>query len=468
MKIKILILSLGFLLIMMLATITANAEDEISTYPTRTESSTTYDVMEFAEIKIDNVWTTKYYAPNDYINVWICKNNIAAGYYLIYYDLDTTIACGSGTTYSKEVLYAKFDTLEEAQNALFEEKAHLDLSTMTSGPAWSKTFVYYYIEGSAQTTMPGYYKDSAVGIEQAYYDWYLAKYGEAPTLEEEIDEEGGLVGWLINIWKKLGELLEQRLEHTIAIIEKVGDVGAYIGEWFGTLFEKLENWFSETISSIKDIPTAIEALGKFVNFEYKLMNGSLFVEKTLELTNKALADNKFYTSVISIKNTLEDLYNEDYASRTGFYELGLTNLTIRKTTDTVYKDFGNETIGPWEQGTQIQTGNIDWGIQNAKVLNLDWYFGKDMGNGTYTKGLKPTIDAFISAFLWLAFAWGLYLNLPNIISGEITQLGNLITNTHDTNTSINTDTTQYTLETVDNVTGEYSSKTYTKKKGKGY
>ena len=35
---------------------------------------------------------------------------------------------------------------------------------------------------------------------------------------------------------------------------------------------------------------------------------------------------------------------------------------------TVYKDFGNETIGPWEQGTQIQTGDIDWGIQNAKVL----------------------------------------------------------------------------------------------------
>ena len=53
------------------------------------------------------------------------------------------------------------------------------------------------------------------------------------------------------------------------------------------------------------------------------------------------------------------------------------------------------------------------------------YFGRDLGDGKYTKGMKPTIDNLISAFLWVMFAWALYKNMPNWISGELTQIGNL-------------------------------------------
>ena len=408
------------------------------------EESGTYDITNLDSVRIDNVWTTKYYAPTDYYNVWICKNNIAAGYYLIYYNENTSITCGSGTTYSEEVLYAKFNTLEEAKNALFEEKTNLDLATMTSGPPWSKTYVYYIFSSLTQETVPGYYVDTAVSIEQAYYDWYVEKYGEEPTIQED-DGDGerdysGFWGWFQKIWDILSEGF-------IATINKIGDMITSMENYFSTLFEKLDLTFTEILKLMNPITS-----------------GKEIFNQAGDLLNKQLADNKFYTSIMTIKNSLIDLYNEDYSSRTGFYELGLTNLTLRQTETKTYIDFGNETIGPWEQEQNTIKGKIDWGIQNAKILNLDWYFGSVVGytsdgDEVYTKGLKPTIDAIISAFLWVMFAWWLYVNMPNWLSGDLTRIESLAVETHNNITG-----STYTTRTVDNITGEVSEKTTTKKR----
>ena len=71
----------------------------------------------------------------------------------------------------------------------------------------------------------------------------------------------------------------------------------------------------------------------------------------------------------------------------------------------------------------MQTGTIDWGLDNVQVMNLDWFFGKTVGytgDGTpyKTKGVKATSDAVISGFMWLVFGWNVYIKLPDLIAGE--------------------------------------------------
>ena len=78
-----------------------------------------------------------------------------------------------------------------------------------------------------------------------------------------------------------GETDEKIMEGFIAQIDKLGDVATEIGNWFSSLFEKLENWFSETIDEIKNMDLSLKAITETISFNYKLMNGSLFIEKTL-------------------------------------------------------------------------------------------------------------------------------------------------------------------------------------------
>lgn len=222
---------------------------------------------------------------------------------------------------------------------------------------------------------------------------------------------------------------------------------------------------------------------KYIFNYFKWFSGTFLMEEAGELINEKCEDNEFFTSVVAIKNTLQDLYNEDYSSRTGFYELGLLELKSDYATNTRYKNHGNSIIGDWEQGfTYVETTKIgkdefviNWGFDDVQVLNFDWFFGKDLGDGYYTKGLKPTTDKFISAFLWLGFAWALYLNLPNVISGELTSIGSLITGGFGSETVYNDNVSKddeekvFNTQIVDNNTGEILRDTTTiMKKGKGW
>lgn len=227
----------------------------------------------------------------------------------------------------------------------------------------------------------------------------------------------------------------------------------------------------------------LSEIKKLLTDYFKFNSGVLVMENAVSLINEKCNDNEFFTSVVAIKNTLQDLYNEDYSSRTGFYELGLLELKSDYATNTKYINHGNSIIGDWEQGfTYVETTKIgkdefviNWGFGDVQVLNFDWYFGKDLGNGYYTKGLKPAIDNFISAFLWLAFAWALYLNLPNVISGELTSIGSLITGGFGSETVYNDNVSKddeekiFNTQVVDNQTGEILRDTTTIwKKGKGW
>lgn len=158
--------------------------------------------------------------------------------------------------------------------------------------------------------------------------------------------------------------------------------------------------------------------------------GTIIFENASALINEKLSNNSFYVSIMKIKVELEDLLNEDYTSRTGFYELDLpiNNFSLGKVQGKKYINVGNEVIGKWEQEfeTDIGDGTIDWGLENVNLLNFDWFFGKDLGGGYYKKGVKEYSDMVIGSFLWLVFAYWLWHNLPDLIMGEIGTVGSMV------------------------------------------
>lgn len=345
-----------------------------------------------------NMCTIKYWTPNDnYKNVVIFESypnswsSTPSGYQLVFYT-DTTKWGMYSSNYwmaTENIYYRTFKTYEEAIEALFTNESTTEYTAGTAINYTDTVNKITYINSVGNYPKTALYQsdlfanESAASLEVAYYDWYVETNGEEP---EFIENESG------NNNSSGG-----------------GGGSSFDEEAKLTLWDYLTGIFD----GIKDL----------VNI-FKWQNGTLILDKAGELINEKLADNKFYTSILSVRNTLTDLFNEDYTSRTGFYELGLTNITLGQTQTKVYMDFGNDTIGEFEQEYTMY-GNIDYGLDNVKVLNLDWYFGKDYGNGYYTKGMKPYVDTFISGFLWLIFAWGLYRNMPNWISGEITQISNL-------------------------------------------
>lgn len=407
-------------------------------------NAATYDMYAKQKINMQgNLCTIEYYAPDSIYQfamiISTCKSNAynVVGYNLIFYEAGTTFTYNnSAKTWSADqpFLYKTLSTYEEAKNELFLNKEATDYSTANTFANFTYGAVMMY-----QEIM--YSEENNSSLENTYYNWYYEQNGEYPTIKDEEDEDnlnsGGALSWLKGIFEGIGELIDT------------------IGSWFQNVISDMGSGFT---SLIEKADVIIENINPFNII--KLNNGTLLFDKAGELINENLKNNKFYTSILSVRDTLKDLLNEDYSSRTGFYELGLVTLTLHETTDTAYIDFGNEVIGPWEQEYEIQTGNIDWGLDNAKIINLDWYFGRDLGGGYYTKGLKPTIDAFISAFLWLMFAWYLYVNMPNWLSGDLTKIESLATN------SLRSDVTTYNTRTVNNITGEVTDKTTTRKKGK--
>lgn len=372
-------------------------------------NAATYDMYAKQKINMQgNLCTIEYYAPDSIYQfamiISTCKSNAynVVGYNLIFYEAGTTFTYNnSAKTWSADqpFLYKKLSTYEEAKNELFLNKEATDYNMANTFANFTYGTVMMY-----QEIM--YSEESNSSLENTYYNWYYEQNGEYPTIKDESEEDinsSGALSWLKGIFEGIGELIDT------------------IGSWFQNVISDMGSGFTSLIEKADII---IENINPFNII--KLNNGTLLFDKAGELINENLKNNKFYTSILSVRNTLKDLFNEDYTSRTGFYELGLTNINVGKVNQQVYIDHGNEVIGPWEQEAGVLQGSgIDYGINNAKVLNLDWYFGKDLGNGYYTKGMKPYIDGIISAFLWLMFAWALYLNMPNWISGEITQITNL-------------------------------------------
>lgn len=385
--------------------------------PVNVEAASTYALKNLTATQYDgSVCTVQYYAPLDYPNVLVVKKN-SSTCYIIYYNQETTVkgaSTGSSDKYTftgGTALYATTTSLGNAKTVLFEGGTP-DFTEATEIIGLSTLYIYSEDAKPGNTSRMG----DAESLESVYYNYYYEKNGEYPTF---IGQEG-----------ENGDVSDKEEEES---------GGTITG---GTIWDTIKGFWSGGNTFILDLAG--------------------------EKINEKLAENKAFNSIISIRNTLKDLFNADYSDPNGFYELGLTNLTLGKVRQPIYINHGTVAGEPWEQqvGELVGTG-IDYGLENQKVLNLDWYFGKvvakhDFGN-YYTKGMKPYIDGIISAFLWVMFAWALYKNMPNWISGELTQISNLAS-TPFKNNDYN-DTYEAYKERMDR-NAEYKQRYNDEKKGK--
>lgn len=171
-----------------------------------------------------------------------------------------------------------------------------------------------------------------------------------------------------------------------------------------------------------------------------------FFEKAINQLDKELKSNMFYEQIVEIINQIKAIFEEDYSrGQEGLDELGVFNMTLRTPYITVSKDYENEVIGSWEQSYNKYTSDIDYGINNMRTMNLEWFFGKQYSDGYYRKGVKVYTDALIGGFLWLMFVIYLWRNLPNLIAGEIGQITNKLEEVEDANYA--TETRNVTWET---------------------
>lgn len=409
--------------------------------------SGTYEMHKMTENKYANgaSWV-KYYYPSGYNAIY--KNVVvlyesngnnsrtpeeAAKFYIIYYSDTCTITAGSGTGFSESVLMIEVTTMKEVENILFKNPdGTYDFQVVTAGPGWSCTWIY------TENDFKGYRNHAAVSIEGYYYDYYYEQNGYYP------------ISTNINIeYICSGETIKTSTHEAVAgetitlnkIIEIIDGYNIESINVDGQFMDLLDNYMFT-----KD--TNITVLLEEQKGSADLSGITSTLEKLLALISNPLGDkwkiifpnahetimnnlqnNKFFVSVTAIRNTLTSLFEEDYSSRTGFYELGLFDITVGVPSQDVYTDYGNPATGEWRVG-EIQTGKIDWGLKNANLLNLDWFFGKEWeenGNTYYTKGVKEYSDTIIGAFMWLVFGWWLWHNLPDMVMGDIGTVGNLTT-----------------------------------------
>lgn len=455
---RILSITLVIILVMGLFVMPVNAEEtgyDANTV-TVTDGTSTYSFESYYEVTEVNgtekemIQYENYYVPDtNYTNVMIIYNDNADNpkYYLIYYNKITSISNAqiNGVYYFKD-----FTDINQLKTVLFSGIPVVQYFALCNGSYLGSLASWSMYVSDTYTKIYKTQDYTPLTLEEFYNDWLENPCSHVYT-EEIIDatcyKEGQIIYTCEICYEEVITVIPAYEHNYIdGVCDRCGQVeyqGGVLG-WFQKIFATLED-IAHLINPFNSTATIFNLAG--------------------DLLNEKLADNPFYTSILSVRNTFRNLLNEDYSSRTGFYELGLTNITLGKTQTQIYRNFGNDTIGDWEQ-SQTQYGEIDYGLDNVKVLNLDWYFGETLGvdaNGyeVYTKGMKPTIDAFISAFLWLLFAWALYKNMAGWISGEITQIGNLTTQ------AFRSDETVVNTRTVDNKTGEViKDTTTTTKRGK--
>ncbi len=342
-------------------------------------STSTINIAQWA-LGVDNSlsetygFSVQYYVPlyngvlYDKYTIFECNG----AYRLVYYTQDTVFAADNTehrALVNGTIVVISDRSLDNIKNYLFDQELdRLEVSAQT----YTETAAdgYYKWLGAMYAA---YYQFNSESHFDTYYAWYSAKTGETPPLIEIDPPE-----------------------------EEENDDGI--------------------LASIKEL---IDTLKEYMGGRVTLSGGAIVFNHAGNLINEKLAENKFYGSITQIKYLIEDLVNEDYSDRNGFYELGLTKITLGRPEQKIYYNYGNDIIGDFEQWQTVNTSLIDWGLKDVQILDFDWYFGKDLGNGYYTKGVKDYSDKIVSGFLWLVFAWYLWHNLPDLLMGEIGSLADL-------------------------------------------
>ena len=395
--------------------------------------------------------------------------NFQNKYYLMFYNSNTKFL--NNTDYraitSGSIIVLTFDTLNEVKEILFDKD--LDRTAITA--------TYYGTDGEEYRWLGQLYTithcfDNTTHYE-IYEEWYENEYHLEPPL---LNNNGTCVTHVYNKLTKNPSCTEEgkytyvcyycsdmytesipMLEHSYNKQLTKNPTCNEIGKYTYTC-ENCSDYYTEDIPMIehsyengtctvcgnKDtnyVPPSdgndnnndndnSGILSKIFELLKELVNPNPNYSFIADMNNKLahkLEDNGFYTSICKIQRELTSIYNEDYTSKTGFAELGLTKMTLRRPSETISVDFGNDIIGSWEQEYTVYTSKIDWGLENIDIMPMGWFFGQQVGtagDGTpyYSKGVKSITDPLISAFLWISFAFMLWQKLPNIISGELSSV----------------------------------------------
>ena len=447
---KITIISICILIIVSIVmTLTVNAEEveeDILMYAT----SKTYDYEQIENINDNGVIYYFPYVNNsfDYCEPAIFKAEV--GYYLVFFPTGTRpyINGKTGQLYGTTMVTKWCENLETAQNYLFGDIPFDLCEFRNGGYFWQTVMASENIVFGADGKYTGSSGDPSI-VTKTLTEFYIEYRNEHP-----LDPENCSHLWEDEILKnptcfKTG-LIKRTCQlcgtveiYETPVIEHEFENGSCKFCGYKEYEDGVLGWFQKLFDKISEIPEKLLEVIEAIKGIFKVTSGGIVFDTVGELVNDNLVNNKFYTSVTKVKDTLTSLFSEDYSSRTGFYELDLpfNNFSLGKIQGKVYKDFGNDTIGKWEQeyNTNYGTGIVDWGLNNVKLINLDWFFGKQYADGYYTKGVKDYSDKIIGSFMWLVFGWWLWHNLPDLMMGEIGNVSSL-TNTRYTKSENTTKT----------------------------
>lgn len=203
------------------------------------------------------------------------------------------------------------------------------------------------------------------------------------------------------IWSKIEALFGPWIESIETWFSEIGAkieaIPAAFAGWFENIISGIEaipgafaGWFSDVIEGVLSIPAAIggvfeDVIAGVIALPTTITNSVVSALETFivpdsdYITEKVDALCENYTFADSIVKTAQAL------------NTGLAGVTTEP--PVIYIDLG-ATRGSYNIGGTVP------------FLDLRWY-----------AEYKPTVDAIISAFLWICFVWRMLLKLPGIISG---------------------------------------------------
>lgn len=422
--------------------------------------------------------TVSYYHPTGYPNVWVGFASYGGGYsnggdlYIIYFQDGTTFGCTSGgINFNKEVIIGKVKSISAMEDILFNGANFDGTKTTSGGPAWSNSYIYQEVDpGMRQNGNP-------TTLETYYYNWYFNQHGYYPVgIQIKVD-------FICN-----GEIVESQQTETIAgtsvllqdIIQEPEGYAWDTISIFGVDYQKSDSYIftkdtdivvlMTKTAGIGDTSGIIDKLHEIWEAVIKIANPapdySFLADMNNRLANK-LEDNGFYTSICKIQRELTSIYKQDYTDPAGFHEVNPAKITLRRPIIASADDgFGGS----------YTYSKIDWGLDNVSILgDMKWFFGTHYATGNGNSfinidgsfAVKHYSDLLISAFLWVGFAFMLWQQLPNIISGDMATFTSMSADMINTSVSgSRTIEDVYTTTTVDTKTGEVLSDTTTYKQKK--
>lgn len=314
---------------------------------------------------------------------------------------DTPIYSGNPSSFLSAVINGEFDpsvfqtTVADGLGAAQIAPQGSDLAV--GYPQWVANTINYKIDGQSIPYLP-------VGLGATYEDT-IAKTQEeiwAGTSEYQMEVLGN---W--DLLLSLIQAIKTGIQNVVSAVRSIP--------------EKLAAFFADVISAIEAIPgvfadviPAIEAIPGAFAESWKTVIG-LGQDILSNVTSIPIAIAQ------AIAGVLVDALTWAFAISDTFVATKVEALTLKypylETFHALGADLKGFFAGLGSRPPVIYinlgaaTGSIYWG-GSQPFLDLTWY-----------AAYKPTMDAILGGFLWLAVGWRTYLHLPGLISGATGVIG---------------------------------------------